>query len=349
MKQILPKRLATDCSSSILISILYIIGLIDWSYDNISPSSSHRRGRPYVYSTTIILRCFVVRIWLRLDSNRALHQYLSIDLPYNKKVVKACGLSKAPLPSRRTFDRRLKIISIDIKKRIATMGRLFVSEGLVNPFITAIDSTLIKAKGHVWHKSSMEKDTVPRSGIDTDARWGFSHTKGWIFGYKLHLISSTGSMAVPLSADVTTANVHDNQAYPAIASRLPSITTKKTHYMTADPGYDDQNLYDLSMDMGFQLICPVRRYRNTPQERINLVDFYESTLGQVIYSKRGTSIEPLIEHIKSVFRIDPLPVRGYDKVCAVVLLSVLLYQILVYYNCKMQKDNPRAIKHMIGS
>ena len=25
--------------------------------------------------------------------------------------------------------------------------------------------------------------------IDTDARWGFSHTKGLIFVYKLHLIS----------------------------------------------------------------------------------------------------------------------------------------------------------------
>ncbi len=33
----------------------------------------------------------------------------------------------------------------------------------------------------------MEKGIVPRSGIDTDARWGYSHTKGWIFGYKLHL------------------------------------------------------------------------------------------------------------------------------------------------------------------
>ena len=101
--------------------------------------------------------------------------------------------------------------------------------------------------------------------------------------------------------------------------------------------------------MGFQLVCPVHRYRNTPQERLDLADFYESALGQVVYSKRGTSIEPLIEHIKSIFRIDPLPVRGYDKACAVVLLSVLLHQILVYYNCKIQKDNPRAIKHMIES
>ena len=65
---------------------------------------------------------------------------------------------------------------------------------------------------------------------------------------KVHMVSSTGSMPVPLSADVTAANVYDNQVYPALASRLPSITTRKTHYMTADPGYDDQNLYDLSTD-----------------------------------------------------------------------------------------------------
>jgi hypothetical protein len=128
-----------------------------------------------------------------------LHQYLSIDSPCNRKVVKACGLSKLPqLPSRRTFDRRLKIAPMDIK------------------------------------------------------------------------------------------------------------------------------------------------------ERIRMVGFYESALGQVIYSKRGISIEPLIEHIKSVFRIDQLPVRGYDKACAIVLLSVLLHQILVYHNCKTEKEGPKAIKYLMG-
>ncbi len=55
------------------------------------------------------------------------------------------------------------------------MGYLFVAEHLAmvddHP-ITAIDSTLIKANGHVWHKSSyMKKEIVPRSGIDTDAKW----------------------------------------------------------------------------------------------------------------------------------------------------------------------------------
>ena len=39
------------------------------------------------------------------------------------------------------------------------------------------------------------------------------------------------------------------------------------HYMIADPaGYDDQNLYELSMDLGFELVCPVHRYKNTPPQ-----------------------------------------------------------------------------------
>jgi transposase len=98
----------------------------------------------------------------------------------------------------------------------------------------------------------MEKGIVPRSGIDMDAKWGFSHTKGWIFGYKLHMISSSASIIVPLSADITTANVQDNQVYNALTSSLPSTTVKKTHYMIADhTGYDDQNIFDLSTGLNF--------------------------------------------------------------------------------------------------
>jgi hypothetical protein len=52
-----------------------------------------------------------------------------------------------------------------------------------------------------------------------------------------------------------------------------------------------------------------------------------------------------------VFKIDPLPVRGYQKATGIVLLSVLpLYQIIVvYYNCKTHKERPKAIKYMLGS
>ena len=319
-----------------------MVGIIRWPHNN-----KTKRGRPYVYSSTVILKCFIVRIWFRLDSNRALHEYLAMDLWYNKKVMKVCGLSR--IPSRRTFDRRLATISRDIKNRITVMGEVFVHDKIIDPSVLSTDSTLMKAKGFVWHKSSMIEGVVPRSGIDTDAMWGFSHTKGWVFGYKLHMISSTGSIIVPLAADFTTANIPDNQMYSILTASLPVTIIKRILFMSADPGYDDHELYDLSNRMEFRLLCPIQRYKNTPPDRIKLIEFYESNVGQAIYSLRSTSIEPLIGHIKSAFRIDPVPVRGYDKVCAIVLLSVLLYQILVYYNCKTGRDNPMAIKYMLGT
>ena len=61
----------------------------------------------------------------------------------------------------------------------------------------------------------MKKGVVPCSSIDTDARWDHSHTKKWIFGYKLHLTCTTGKIVYPPTADVTTANIQDNFNYPS--------------------------------------------------------------------------------------------------------------------------------------
>ena len=121
--------------------------------------------------------------------------------------------------------------------------------------------------------------------------------------------------------------------------------------MVADPGYDDKELYKYSKKvLGIELVCPVERYKSTSKKRLELVCFYESVLGQAtIYSQRRISIEPLIEHIKSVFRIDPLSTRGLHKVSAIVLLSVLLYQLMVYYNCGTRKINQKLIKYMLGT
>jgi hypothetical protein len=320
-----------------------MIGCIPW------PTAPRKLGRPYVYSPIVILRCFIVRIWFRIDSNNALHTFLIMDCQYSSKLAIACGL--VSIPCRRTFDRRLKTISTDIKQRISRMGYLFVAtDGLADPSITSIDSTLLKAKGSVWHKSSMKKGLVLCPGVDTDARWGYSHTRGWIFGYKLHLTCTTGELVVPLTADITTANVPDNKMYVPLTSSSSVFSLPYVLYMIADPGYDAKNLYKYSKKvLGIDLICPVKRYESTSKKKLELVCFYQSALGQAIYSQRRISIEPLIEHIKSIFRIDPLPVRGFHKVSAIILLSVLLYQLMVYYNCKTEKSNPKSIKYMLGT
>jgi hypothetical protein len=112
-----------------LFNILYLIGCIP------RPVAPRRnRGRPYVYSPpAVILRCFVVRIWFRIDSNNGLHTFLIMDCQYNHKLAIPGGLVKIP-SSRRTFDRQLKTIStMDIKERTSTTGYLFVaSEGLAD-------------------------------------------------------------------------------------------------------------------------------------------------------------------------------------------------------------------------
>ena len=96
-KPLQSQRLATTniTSESILISILYLIGLIPW------PKSDGKRGRgrtPYVYlPPAVILRCFVVRMWLRFDSSRALHGFLAMDYyPYDGQIMKACRLTSLP-------------------------------------------------------------------------------------------------------------------------------------------------------------------------------------------------------------------------------------------------------------
>ena len=47
--------------------------------------------------------------------------------------------------------------------------------------------------------------------------------KKWIFGYKLHLTCTTGEIIVPLTADVTTANVSDNKMYVPLTSSIFGI------------------------------------------------------------------------------------------------------------------------------
>jgi Transposase DDE domain len=161
---------------------------------------------------------------------------------------------------------------------------------------------------------------------------------------------ATGNLIVPLTADVTTANVQDNQMHVSLTSSSLAFSLPSLRHMAADPGYDDRKLYEYSRKaLGMDLVCPAERCESTSKKGLELVCFYQSAVGQSIYNQRGTSVEPLTEHVKSVFGIDPLPARGFHAVSAVVLLSVLLYQIMVHYNCKTDKLNPKSIKHVLGT
>ena len=52
-----------------------------------------------------------------------------------------------------------------------------------------------------------------------------------------------------------------------------------------------------------------------PQERIKLVEFYNSVIGQEMYADRKVSIEPVFEYLKDgIFDIRVLPVKGLHNV-----------------------------------
>ena len=316
-------------SESFLIGVLYLVGTLSLYEDVI------RRGRPYVYPTILMLQLYIIKSWMRIPSNNTLHYYLSIRCN-NDRILKVCKIQQ--IPDRRTIDRRFSVLPI--RNVIGTMGNLFVSEGLTGNESASVDSSLLKAACPVWHKSDMKQNRIPVSGIDTDARWGFSKSKGWVWGYKLHLSCSTGSLVVPLSSDVTAANVHDGKQYEKLVESLLGFQN-----VLCDPAYDDSKLYRYSKQRNLRLICPIK-YPHTPPGRIRLAEFYDSPIGQELYSDRKVSIEPLFEVLKSTFDIRTVPVKGLYNVRSFVLVCVLVYQLAIYYNC-IKADNPRIVKGML--
>ena len=207
----------------------------------------------------------------------------------------------------------------------------------------SIDSSMLKADDPVWHKSDMEKNRLPIAGIDTDARWGYSKSKGWAFGYKLHKSCSTGKLIVPLSAGISTANVHDGNMYCTLVDPLAGLVEN----ILCDPAYDNSKLYQFSNKKHLRLITPIKQYPRTPPERIKLAEFYNSQEGQELYRNRKVSIEPLFQTFKDIFGIRTVPVKGLSNVKSFVLICVLVYQLAVYYNCIIGVENPRRIKRML--
>ena len=317
-------------SESFLIGVLYLVGTLSL-YENVI-----RCGRPYVYSTILMVQLFIIKSWMRIPSNNTLHYFLSIKCN-NDKLLKVCKIQQ--IPDRRTLDRRFQ--NLPISTIINNMGNLFVSEKLVDD--TSVDASMLKAKGPVWYKSDMTQNRLPISGIDTDAKWGYSKSKGWIFGYKLHMSCSTGKLIVPLSANISTANVHDSKMYCTLVESLAGLVET----ILCDPAYDDYKLYQFSNKKHLRLITPVKQYPRTPPERVKIVEFYNSDKGQELYSDRKISIEPLFEIFKDTFCIRTVPVHGFDNVRSFVLVCVLVYQLAVYYNCITKVENPRIVKRML--
>jgi hypothetical protein len=99
---------------------------------------------------------------------------------------------------------------------------------------------VLRSRGGVWHKKNRESGEVPHTSIDTEAHWTKSGWHGWVYGWKLHLITSVAAVWIPLAADLTAANTADSEMAPELVCRLGA----EVRYVLGDRQYNTPELRD---------------------------------------------------------------------------------------------------------
>jgi len=103
------------------------------------------------------------------------------------------------------------------------LGRTLIVNGIANPKVNAVDKSMVRAQGPLWHKKDRKNGIVPKHlrNVDKDSEWGYSKYRGWVQGYALHLLCSAapGFVPVPL-ADAVTANVPENRSFEPMIDHL---------------------------------------------------------------------------------------------------------------------------------
>ena len=201
---------------SILVALIMLVDRIPM------PVSSRGRGRPKTYSDHLFLKALVIMIVRHLPK---VHSLLAVLEEREMQPIRALLVETGRYPTRRTFERRLKAMPETLPAQIACLGRHLL--GLIDPYqdwgpAAAIDSTALAAHGGVWHKKHREAGVVPHTSIDTEAGWTKSGWHGWVYGWKLHLVTTVAAVWIPLAARLTPANTGDNTEAPALLDELPA-------------------------------------------------------------------------------------------------------------------------------
>lgn len=163
------------------------------------PAAKRRRGRPTVYSDQLFLKALVIMIVRRLCTVYVLLSVLEQPTPEMARLRSLLS-EQGRYPSRRTWERRLAAMPSNLPAQIGCLGRYLLV--LMQPWThcgraAALDSTVLRAKGGVWHKRDREQGLVPHTSIDTQAHWTKSGWHGWVYGWKLHLATTVAVLGAP--------------------------------------------------------------------------------------------------------------------------------------------------------
>ena len=302
------------------------------------PPAKRARGGQETYSDRLILKALVIMIIRRLYSAYSLLAFLEQETDLTV-ALRGLLTERGRFPSRRTWERRLAKLPDRLPGLIGCFGRYLVKQ--LQPWggegqAAAIDSTALRAKGGVWHKKDREAGVVPHSTIDTEAHWSKSGYHGWWYGWKLHLVSTAATLWMPLAAQLTPANIADQDEAPALVRELaPDI-----RYILGDTHYNDPTLRLACEQAGRFLIAtqPGTHPHPDPGAKVR----------QLFHRLRSKAIEPFNALFKNIFEWSgQVPVRGLQPTKLIVLGAVLLYQLVLLYQFEHKLPLGKRIKPLL--
>jgi hypothetical protein len=287
-----------------------------------SPTVERRRGRPPSYPERLFLKALVIMLVRDVSTVDGLLAILA-QPTLEMQALRDRLTHHGRFPSRRTWERRLNVLPSSLPARIAYLGAYLV--GRIEPWATgghaaAIDSTVLRARGGVWHKQDREAGVVPHSSIDTEAHWTKSGWHGWVYGWKLHLVVSVAAVWIPLAAELTPANTADNQLAPKLLDRLPP----DCRFVLADTSYNDPVLHAQCATANRCLIATRRGAYPHTDDGVEV--------RRVFHQLRSHAIENFNGQFKGIFdAYGSVPTRGLVRTQRFALGAVFVYQLTLLY------------------
>jgi hypothetical protein len=293
------------------------------------PPPTRPRGHPRVYSDRLFLKALVIMIVRRLVSVHELLSVLAEPTP-EMQTLRALLMERGRYPCRRTFERRLAALPATLPAQIGCLGRQLVA--VIEPWLAyaraaAIDSTVLRARGGVWHQKDRQAGVVPHSSIDTEASWTKSGWHGWVYGWKLHLVCAVGAVWIPLAALLTPAAEADNIQAPALICELPL----DLRFLLGDQHYRDPDLEERCTRRGCVLVTPTGGpYPHTDAG---------VEVRRLLHKTRSVTIENFNEQFKGMFDgHQQVPTRGLVATQRFALGAIFVYQLSLLHRYQHGAD-----------
>jgi hypothetical protein len=234
-------------------------------------------------------------------------------------------------PARRTWERRLKAMPESLPTQIGCLGRYLVA--VIAPWTqsgraTAVDSTVLRANGGVWHKKHRQQGIVPHTSIDTEAHWTKSGWHGWVYGWKLHLVTTVAAVWIPLAARLTSANAADNKVAPALIQELP---LEEQLFVLGDLHYNAPEVLEACQHKGRKLVTT--QYGPYPHTDDG------AQVRRIFHELRHRAIENFNEQFKGIFDAHgQVPTKGLINTQRFALGAIFVYQIALLYRFEHNLD-----------